>query len=449
MSHSIRLRPITMVVFFLTMMLSSLTAGTVLSSATAQPIDTPASLATAELSITPTALSGPAEDISYKSKAVARVAAAQEAEFIARRKARAAAHRKMLEARAAAHREWQKAPSYKVRSGDTLSEITTGFGADNWHATAASPWNHIDKARLIYPGQKLHVLGAKREDYADPAPSASSMQPVSYTTTNDRTSAAPSSAPAGTDTCTDGGTSVSYNYYSERQHSVLEYACAQTAKPYVYGAAGPNAYDCSGLTMMAYAQAGVSLPHRAIIQSGMGRSVSESDLRPGDLVFYYSPVSHVGMYIGDGKIVNAANPGAGVTIYPLHSMPLTGMRRFITAPAPKLAVKQTTAPSTRPASDWRRMTHLQWVTHAGIKASNFGYVNTIVAPESGWNPHADNPHSSAYGLPQALPGSKMSRFGGNWHDNPIVQLHWMNWYVHDRYGSWAGAVYFRRAHGWY
>ena len=88
----------------------------------------------------------------------------------------------------------------------------------------------------------------------------------------------------------------------------------RSAKSYVYGAAGPNAFDCSGLTMMAWAQAGVGLPHSSSAQYGSGPHVAASDLQPGDLVFYYSPISHVGMYIGNGLIVHAANPGAGVRV---------------------------------------------------------------------------------------------------------------------------------------
>ena len=73
-----------------------------------------------------------------------------------------------------------------------------------------------------------------------------------------------------------------------------------------------DAFDCSGLTMAAWSQAGVSLPHSSSAQYSSGRHISESELQPGDLVFYYSPISHVGMYIGNGQIVNALNPGAGV-----------------------------------------------------------------------------------------------------------------------------------------
>jgi peptidoglycan DL-endopeptidase CwlO len=114
---------------------------------------------------------------------------------------------------------------------------------------------------------------------------------------------------------------------SGRAAAAVRFAMAQVGKAYVYGAAGPNAYDCSGLTMRAWGAAGVGLPHSSGAQQGSGTRVSESELQPGDLVFYYSPVSHVGMYIGNGLIVNALNPGAGVRVSGMHSMPYSGAVR--------------------------------------------------------------------------------------------------------------------------
>ena len=114
---------------------------------------------------------------------------------------------------------------------------------------------------------------------------------------------------------------------SGRAAAAVSYAMAQVGKAYVYGAAGPSAFDCSGLTMMAWAQAGVSLPHSSSAQYSSGPHVAESDLQPGDLVFYYSPISHVGMYIGNGLIVHAANPGTGVVVSGVFSMPYSGAVR--------------------------------------------------------------------------------------------------------------------------
>lgn len=107
----------------------------------------------------------------------------------------------------------------------------------------------------------------------------------------------------------------------------VDYVLAQVGKRYVYGAAGPNAFDCSGLTMAAWGAAGVSLPHNSAAQMAAGTRIPESQLQPGDLVFYYSGISHVGMYIGNGMIVNALNPSSGVRISPLHSMPYMGAVR--------------------------------------------------------------------------------------------------------------------------
>jgi len=111
---------------------------------------------------------------------------------------------------------------------------------------------------------------------------------------------------------------------SGRAGAAVDYALAQVGDSYVFGAAGPDSFDCSGLTMMAWAQAGVSLPHSASAQMSSGSSVSLSDLQPGDLVFYYSPVSHVGIYIGNGQIVHAANPDTDVQITGVNTMPISG-----------------------------------------------------------------------------------------------------------------------------
>jgi cell wall-associated NlpC family hydrolase len=114
---------------------------------------------------------------------------------------------------------------------------------------------------------------------------------------------------------------------SGRAKAAVAYALSKVGDAYVWGATGPSAFDCSGLTMMAWAQAGVGLPHSSSAQRGYGVPVSESELQPGDLVFYYSPISHVAMYIGNGMIVHAANPSQGVRIDPVNLMPYAGAVR--------------------------------------------------------------------------------------------------------------------------
>jgi cell wall-associated NlpC family hydrolase len=100
----------------------------------------------------------------------------------------------------------------------------------------------------------------------------------------------------------------------------VDTALAQVGDPYVWGAGGPDAFDCSGLTQYAYSAAGVSLPHSSRMQASMGRSVSVSELQPGDLLFYYSPTSHVAMYVGGGKMVHASTSSKPVQVVSFDSM---------------------------------------------------------------------------------------------------------------------------------
>ncbi|MGY1603386.1 C40 family peptidase [Geodermatophilus sp. SYSU D00815] len=108
---------------------------------------------------------------------------------------------------------------------------------------------------------------------------------------------------------------------SAAAQTAVSTALAQVGDPYVWGAGGPNSFDCSGLTQYAYAAAGISLPHSSSMQSRMGTPVSRSALQPGDLIFFYSPVSHVAMYIGNGQMVHASTSGQPVKVVGVDSMP--------------------------------------------------------------------------------------------------------------------------------
>ena len=108
----------------------------------------------------------------------------------------------------------------------------------------------------------------------------------------------------------------------------LAFALAQVGKAYAWGGSGPNAYDCSGLTTAAYKQAGITIPRTSYSQFNVGTPVTLAQLRPGDLVFYYAGISHVGMYIGNGRIVHASNPTRGVVTDSVTSMPFQGGRRI-------------------------------------------------------------------------------------------------------------------------
>ncbi|TFV62276.1 NlpC/P60 family protein [Geodermatophilus sp. DF01-2] len=100
----------------------------------------------------------------------------------------------------------------------------------------------------------------------------------------------------------------------------VQTALAQVGDRYAWGGNGPDAFDCSGLTSFAYRAAGIDIPRTSRAQSRFGTPVAKSDLQPGDLVFFYHPVGHVGMYIGNGQMVHSSTYGQPVKVVPLDSM---------------------------------------------------------------------------------------------------------------------------------
>ncbi len=107
----------------------------------------------------------------------------------------------------------------------------------------------------------------------------------------------------------------------------VRFAYAQIGKPYRWAADGPGSYDCSGLTLASWRAAGVSLPHNSTMQYSAVAHESRSQLRPGDLVFYYTPIHHVAIYIGDGKVIQAPEFGEPVGIAPVDLAPIHGYGR--------------------------------------------------------------------------------------------------------------------------
>jgi cell wall-associated NlpC family hydrolase len=114
---------------------------------------------------------------------------------------------------------------------------------------------------------------------------------------------------------------------SEAAQVAIATAMSQRGKPYVWAGSGPGTFDCSGLTAYAFRAAGISLPHSSRLQSQLGQAVSRDQLQPGDLVFFYSPVSHVGIYIGNGQMVHAPTSGDVVKVSALMSG-FSGARRI-------------------------------------------------------------------------------------------------------------------------
>lgn len=130
----------------------------------------------------------------------------------------------------------------------------------------------------------------------------------------------------GYSTASRGGSGVGSN--------IVSYAYNFLGRPYVYGAAGPNSFDCSGLTMYVYARFGYSLPHYTGSQFSMGSAVSKGNLSAGDLVFFntYGSISHVGIYVGGGDFIHAPSSGKNITVSSLndsyYSKRFAGARRI-------------------------------------------------------------------------------------------------------------------------
>jgi cell wall-associated NlpC family hydrolase len=110
--------------------------------------------------------------------------------------------------------------------------------------------------------------------------------------------------------------------------TVIQAALSRIGSPYSWGAAGPSAFDCSGLVMWSFQQAGISLPHSSQALAQGGQPVSMDQMQPGDLVTYYSDASHVAIYIGDGMMVHASTYGTPVRVAPVDNAPIYNVRRY-------------------------------------------------------------------------------------------------------------------------
>ena len=174
------------------------------------------------------------------------------------------------------------------------------------------------EASLFTLQQQQAEVGARVEQYEADFADLSAAEQVEVTTTL-----------AGPTLETPPAAAVAAQAPSAATAAVVQAALSQVGDPYVWGAAGPNGFDCSGLTMYAYAAAGISLPHSSRVQSQMGVAVSRADLQPGDLVYFYSPVSHIAIYIGEGKMVHARTFGQPVSVTTVDMSGYAGARRIL------------------------------------------------------------------------------------------------------------------------
>ena len=191
----------------------------------------------------------------------------------------------------AAHAATSPASSYTVMAGDTLGAIASRFGTT---VSALASLNHIGNPNLIYPGEVIRVSGP----------------------------ATPTATLASTTTSVHSGTSASVSAASSAAQIAVQVALAQVGKPYQWAGAGPNSFDCSGLVMYAWSHAGVSLAHYSVTQYQDSTRIAQSQLRPGDLVFYNTgggaQPGHVTIYIGNGQVITADSPGTTVKVVALN-----------------------------------------------------------------------------------------------------------------------------------
>ncbi|MFF4082330.1 NlpC/P60 family protein [Streptomyces sp. NPDC001777] len=177
-----------------------------------------------------------------------------------------------------------------------------------------------EKARLAALERKKEAEARRK------AEELAKQQAAAKAEADRRAEEAAKEAGSGSGTGTGTGTG-SDSDATTRTEKVLAFARAQIGKPYVWGATGPDSYDCSGLTQAAWKAAGVDLPRTTWDQVKVGTRVATADLRPGDLVFFYDDISHVGIYKGDGMMIHAPKPGANVREESIYYMPIYGSVR--------------------------------------------------------------------------------------------------------------------------
>ncbi|MGH3717320.1 MAG: NlpC/P60 family protein [Pseudonocardiaceae bacterium] len=192
---------------------------------------------------------------------------------------------------------------YVVASGDTLAQIAAAHAAPGgWQQIYDINRDSIANPDVIVIGQHLKL----------PAGNAAAL-PAKV--------AVPAGTPAAMPAAFTAARAVAAR--------AVTTALAQQGTPYVYGGSAPGGFDCSGLIQWTYEQVGITLPRTAAAQSTVGHPVSLSQLQPGDLLFFYQPVEHVVMYVGDGKIAEASQPGTPVHVRPMYLSGFAGARRIV------------------------------------------------------------------------------------------------------------------------
>lgn len=239
---------------------------------------------------------------------------------------------------------------YVVATGDTLTQIATAQAVPGgWQQLYDANRDTMSDPNVIVVGQHLKVPdGAASGVPAATPPALASMMKVADTaaraiipapapaaTPPAAEAPAVTKAPAEAPAVTKAPAAVKTPAVAPEAFTMklaaraVTAALAQQGTPYVYGGAAPGGFDCSGLVQWIYKQVGITLPRTAAAQSTVGHPVSLNQLQPGDLIFFYKPVDHVVIYVGNGKIAEASQPGQPVHVRPMYLNGFVGARRIV------------------------------------------------------------------------------------------------------------------------
>lgn len=211
--------------------------------------------------------------------------------------------------------------------------------------------------------------------------------------------------------------------------------------------AGFTVYDGDEITVESnqnFLETGIASTFRIERNGGRTLTVEEALPYPTETRYDYN------MPKGEKRLEQAGEEGRKVSIYEVQFENNVEIKRSLvsenvkTAPVPEVIVvgaKLSVAPGQE--------TCLGWIREAGVPEEGIEAAIYIIYHESGCRVDAENASSGAYGIPQALPGSKMSSAGADWKTNPVTQIRWMNSYVTDCYGGWQQALQFKQTRGWY
>ena len=216
--------------------------------------------------------------------------------------------------------------------------------------------------------------------------------------------------------------------------AMLQYALSFVGRvPYLWGGTSTSGWDCSGFMMRVLQHYGYSPPRTSQAQQGWA---SPAKNQPGALVFFGTPAYHVGMSLGNSQYVSALGSKWGTIV-----SSLLGNSGFGVPPG-KVGFGGGGAGGSIQQMAKDLLIGYGW-------ANQWNAFNSLEMREAGWRVNATNPSSGAYGLPQALPPSKMATAGLDWRTNPETQLRWMMGYIRDRYGSPNAAWAHEVSAGWY